>query len=366
MIPGIPWLEEPTRPFDPQGRAHTFHPMLKGCTEWWLAVPGAMSGTVLRNWIRPANSMALTGQTHNISTSGWRGESHPGGLGSYATDGVNDAGTSGPVPSLDQVTQFTWVAWMRRFATNQQCYIQYNPGGIGAVILHPSIEMQCFQDGNTYWTLGDTARTFGQFVSSDALQWVCYIMVYNGAGATNADRLKAYTNGVPRTLTFTGTIPSATGLINKAVVIGRDDPSNNVFVRAQYNDIAVYNYAMSPEQVVRRYHWALLSWPGGLPYVGDGFSAPTYLWFEPPGGTGHPVDRLTQLGPHGVPMQLYGDFGGRGAGPVSPHPVDRLTQLGPHGVPMQLYGDFGGRGGGGGPGTPGAGIYIPIFRPRRR
>ena len=53
--------------------------------------------------------------------------------------------------------------------------------------------------------------------------------------------------------------------------------------------------------------------------------------------TTHPVSRITQLGGHGVPSQVYSSFAGKPAASSGPHNVVRLTQLGAWAVSLPRY-----------------------------
>lgn len=57
---------------------------------------------------------------------------------------------------------------------------------------------------NTYGYLANAPTLFGDNTL------VPITITYNGAGATNADKLKLYVNGIQQTLTYAGTIPSTT------------------------------------------------------------------------------------------------------------------------------------------------------------
>lgn len=60
--------------------------------------------------------------------------------------------------------------------------------------------------------------TTGNFLPLNV--WTHCGFVFNGAGATNADRLKIYTNGVERAVTYNGTIPATAGTTTGNLVSG--------------------------------------------------------------------------------------------------------------------------------------------------
>lgn len=71
------------------------------------------------------------------------------------------------------------------------------------------LDMRIFS-GETRFQIRVTASIYAFTPSSIHTTgvWEHFAMVFDGSGATNADRMKFYLNNVARTLTFTGTIPA--------------------------------------------------------------------------------------------------------------------------------------------------------------
>ena len=71
-------------------------------------------------------------------------------------------------------------------------------------------------------------------------------MVFDGGGATNADRLKLYINGNPITLTYTGTIPTQTGtmLIN-TMWLGASNSPNFWGLEGNIDEVSIFDSAIS-------------------------------------------------------------------------------------------------------------------------
>ncbi|MCK5134881.1 MAG: hypothetical protein KAR19_03775 [Bacteroidales bacterium] len=79
-------------------------------------------------------------------------------------------------------------------------------------------------DNRIYGVIANGSSTYG-YVATNTDEGVFTIkMVYDGAGATNADRLKIYINDVEQSLTFVGTIPANLGSLGgNDLYIGNTD-----------------------------------------------------------------------------------------------------------------------------------------------
>lgn len=78
-------------------------------------------------------------------------------------------------------------------------------------------------------------------------------IVFDGAGVTNADRLKGYINGVQQTLTFTGTIPSSLGANASAFLINKIN-FTSFFGKAIYDEIVITTDTSTPAQIANFYN----------------------------------------------------------------------------------------------------------------
>jgi len=78
--------------------------------------------------------------------------------------------------------------------------------------------------------------------------WKNVQLVYDGTQATNALKLKLYLNGVQKTLTFSGTLPITLTTSTAALEIGGSS-SLATYFSGKIDDVRVYNYALSEDQV---------------------------------------------------------------------------------------------------------------------
>lgn len=100
--------------------------------------------------------------------------------------------------------------------------------------------------------LCDGTSASGYFAHSgivNAGQWHHIAVVYNGAGSTNADKLKVYLDGVLMTLTFSGTIPAATPTTLASTRWGLSAAGSTNAMYGNLYDWRVYTGALSAANV---------------------------------------------------------------------------------------------------------------------
>jgi hypothetical protein len=97
--------------------------------------------------------------------------------------------------------------------------------------------------GNNYFATSDLNLTNNQ--------WAHISMVYDGQGATNADKLKLYKNGIQVNGTFTGTIPSFFGHTGVGTTLGRRLTSGvgQNYYGGSLDDVRIYDRALTTGEV---------------------------------------------------------------------------------------------------------------------
>ncbi len=158
----------------------------------------------------------ISSSTGNLNSGVWAREMNLGGNHNISTGDI-------PVDGATTMTIFGWAAKQantdtvvvgsKGTSTTAQFYMVYTDGVIKCKVANG----------------GDT---FGTFTRANDTNWHFYAMVYNGAGATNADRLKLYVDGTEQTLSYTGTIPSTLHSDSNPYTIGLYYPSGS----AVYNN----------------------------------------------------------------------------------------------------------------------------------
>jgi hypothetical protein len=153
-------------------------------------------------------------------------------IGTYISDGAIRLGTSnvianpacltfasntrvnmgaGALPELDSTATFSMAFWYNTstLASAQNIFVKQTSGTERIII-------QYSNTSNNFLVLLNNGGATSQGAFSltgiiNANEWHHFAVVYDGAQATDATRLLIYVDGVARTVTFTGTIPSTTG-----------------------------------------------------------------------------------------------------------------------------------------------------------
>lgn len=130
--------------------------------------------------------------------------------GGYDFDGTNDKITISDDNTLDFTTTYSSSVWVKASGTNnyQTIYSKYvwgSDSGIGLLWYdHDSFNQLRVM-------IPDTATTYkygGVVNDIEDGNWHHIVVIYNGGGAVNADKVKLYVDNSLQTLSFSGTIPS--------------------------------------------------------------------------------------------------------------------------------------------------------------
>lgn len=229
----------------------------RGCVGAWCPGLGP-TGSTLYDWSGRKRAGTLTNMdpaTDWVLSGGGYALDH---------DGSNDRTSLGAIPEMDGAVQFSLSAWiatvsrpsnfvysgifMRRGATfNQRAGIMLGGASAGD---SDDLIFQCGNGGNTY---GYTTLNF----LSDAV-WHHVAWIYDGNQSTNALKLLGYIDGIARTLTFSGTIPTTLASDGGALQLGTDGAST--FTNVQIDDARAYSRVLTPPEI------RLLSQRRGIAY----------------------------------------------------------------------------------------------------
>ena len=203
------------------------HPLSRGLVGYWLFNEGAGS-----------RAQDISGKgNHGTLTDGpaWTGGQRGGAL---RFDGTDDY-VSTPL-SMASLSQLTISMWARRSALGAFVYISSNVNNSTQ-----NVQIGFFSDGLVYPTIGD--GTFPT-VTSNTVDWVHCVMVYNGAAST---KLFLYLNGASSTLSAqpTGTATHASA---GTFDIGRR-LANARYTNGHIDEVRIYTRALTALEVQQLY-----------------------------------------------------------------------------------------------------------------
>ncbi|MFQ5552085.1 MAG: LamG domain-containing protein, partial [Gemmatimonadales bacterium] len=141
--------------------------------------------------------------------------------GAIDFDGLDDWIDAGDINAMDGVSKLTVTAWLKPSALSQfQSPLRKGGGDTAQMRMTPGSPSTGIRA-----KLGNGADTYGETGSIPLSNgtWGHWAMVFDGAGATNDDRLKMYFDGVEKPMTFSGTIPATTALTADVLEIGKHE-----------------------------------------------------------------------------------------------------------------------------------------------
>ena len=194
----------------------------------------------------------------------------------YSTlyDGMDDYIELGSLSHLQNTTEYSISSWFKSPLNNlYQAVYAWFDGADGY------LQLLLVNDGSfivyNYRTSTAYGVTATGIVSADT--WYNALVVFDGSGVTNADRLKLYINGNLITLTYTGTIPTQTGtMLTQGMQIGSQQGA--LLFEGNIDEVSIFDSAISIGDV----------WDGsGLPTDLNLLSTPpiNYYRFETGMGT---------------------------------------------------------------------------------
>ncbi|MBU1615993.1 putative Ig domain-containing protein, partial [bacterium] len=209
-----------------------------GLVSYWQMNSGFVSGADVLD-SKGTNHGTKTGAT--LTTSDFV---DGGGAGSF--DGNDYVTTTRMQSTLESATQYTMELWFKPVALDVSAGLVSK--GSGAADSRLSI--LTFTDGNMYWTPDyiDSNRGYLDYsLYISAGTWNQLVMVFNGGGTGNSERLQSYINGVQRTLTYLGTIPSVTGINTSTFDIGH---YFTYYFNGTIDEVAIYNRALTGAEIL--------------------------------------------------------------------------------------------------------------------
>ncbi|MBK9037962.1 MAG: LamG domain-containing protein [Bdellovibrionales bacterium] len=213
-----------------------------------LQVPDAsfnMSGLVALWHFNESSGqiMDASGNLHHSTASG--------GTPSYGQSGVlNSAMTFesassefidfGQLPEIEQVSRVSLVAWVKRSSSGSKLLIGgHEPSGA-----YDSIFLELWDDGTLNAIVTNSSYYYGGSRALNDTQWHHIAMVFDGTLTGDANRLKAFIDGVQVPLVFSGggSLPSLTPDLSTNFMIGTNGEGG--FSDGSIDEISVWSRAL--------------------------------------------------------------------------------------------------------------------------
>ena len=243
------------------------------------------------------NPMAITGGGKPIAYYPLGDDSNPTALAGYPNISVGDTVFDFPVRSnpatqnmsvansgitaFNNATNFSCSGWFYIDGNLSQSILNINDGANNRFAINYYAPLQGLR-GNV--NIGDSgvyssARNVAGLVTG---RWFHYCAVFDGAGATNADKILLYIDGQAKTLTFpAGTYASSMGTIGATneLEIGKSLSGTFLGFGGDVTNVQMWNVSLSPTEVTTLYN-------NGTPYTGTQPQASNLqIWYKLNGDT---------------------------------------------------------------------------------
>jgi hypothetical protein len=171
---------------------------------------------------------------------------------SFELDGVDDYIDLNRPTELISATNFSISCWFKTPLNALGGIYTWFGGSSGW------IELNCFPDGSMYALVtaivGSAKYGLAPVGTITANTWYNSVMVFDGGGATNADRLKLYINGSLIPLSFVGTIPTQTGtMLLKGLHIG-ERYSGVQYLEGNIDEVSLFSNSLTQQNVTDLYN----------------------------------------------------------------------------------------------------------------
>jgi hypothetical protein len=158
---------------------------------------------------------------------------------SIELDGIDHYINIGYIAELNNASAFTYSGWYKQTTLDQERFL------MGFFVDAGNwFGLYTWSDGNMYIHFKDGGvNKYGAFDYSTlvtANTWFNIIIVFNGSGSTNADRLKCYIDGTQATLSFVGTQPTTTPSGANNLTLCKMDSFSQTFL-GKADELALWN-----------------------------------------------------------------------------------------------------------------------------
>jgi len=171
-----------------------------------------------------------------------------GNSGSFYFNGTTNYILSNAITQNNNASALTWTVWAKRNASNSYMTLAQSSA------LESDIALELWSNGAIYFEIGNGSNTLGD-LSNNSTSWQNVTMVFDGSGADNSSRLKAFINGIQQNLSYSGTIPTTAGTGN-TLFIGNSGlfGNANLFSAGNLGSFQSYNRALTQQEILQNYN----------------------------------------------------------------------------------------------------------------
>lgn len=174
--------------------------------------------------------------------------------GGMTFNGASSNLTGARLDRLENTGAFTINLWFNQTTiSNYDMLFAKATGTSGGY----SANIFTYTDNRIYLDTNTVTNARGFFAYNTLVQanrWYMLTMVYNGSGANNTYKLKAYLNGTEIGLNYTGTIPTTAVNNTNNISIGSNYGELNSWFEGRIDEVAIWNRNLSPAEITQIYN----------------------------------------------------------------------------------------------------------------
>jgi hypothetical protein len=171
-----------------------------------------------------------------------------GNSGSFYFNGTTNYIISDAITQNNNASALTWTVWAKRNASNSYMTLAQSSA------LESDIALELWSNGAIYFEIGNGSNTLGD-LSNNSTSWQNVTMVFDGSGADNSSRLKAFINGIQQNLSYSGTIPTTAGTGNTLFIGNSGLLGNaNLFTAGNLGSFQSYNRSLTDQEILQNYN----------------------------------------------------------------------------------------------------------------
>jgi hypothetical protein len=202
-------------------------------------------------WLCPSINDSTLDQSGNSNNGTYQGgmgtvaDTSNGGSRCYDFDGSNDYISNSSL-DLRNLTEMSWSAWVKDDkTTGLSSFFSHGKSG---EFTNDTLFYQTA--GNNRFQVNQVADGTGYTSKPTVSTWHHLACVFDGSGASNADRLRYFLDGAEVTLTYDYTVPSATGNPStSSTMIGDYVGSTGNYFQGLQDDIRAYDRALTQAEI---------------------------------------------------------------------------------------------------------------------
>lgn len=184
----------------------------------------------------------------------------PGKIGqAIGLNGTTQYVDLGDMSSTESVSTLTWELWVKPIVLSTGRAILTKGNGLAATEEAWAIGTSSVTASTLVVVIATNTtdlNTYGSVANAlSAHSWTHITAVFDGTLSGNDNRLKVFINGIPQTVSFTGTIPASTTATTSTARIGSSsDGAVSTFFTGLVDEIKIFNYARTPAQMAYDYN----------------------------------------------------------------------------------------------------------------